>query len=158
MNCEICGKPIIGTPRRIVIEKTTLTVCAECAKYGVPAPLKTTTRKVVLKRVTQPKPTSNLTQDVDLVEDFGKLIKNAREAVGFTREAFAKALGEKESVIRRIELEEMRPPVELAKKIEKMLKIKLLKPIQEEYPAPRFQKLSLTFGDVVVLRKREKSQ
>lgn len=76
--------------------------------------------------------------------------------MGLSREAFAKMLNEKESVVRRIEAEEMRPTIDLARKIEKALKIKLLKPAQEEHLLPPSHKTSLTFGDVAVLRKREK--
>ncbi|RLE50705.1 MAG: TIGR00270 family protein [Candidatus Methanomethylicota archaeon] len=159
MNCEICGKPIIGTPRKIVIEKTVLTVCAECAKYGTPVRQQApSAKKPSTRRPLLVKPSPDLLQSVDLVEGYGKIIKDTREAMGITREVFARMLGEKESVIRRIELEEMRPTIDLAKKIEKILKVKLLKPLQEEYPLPHFQKTSLTFGDVVVLRKREKNE
>ena len=70
-------------------------------------------------------------EDLDLVEDFGERVKNARRRLGLTQEDLARQLNEKLTVIRKIEAGEFKPPIELARKLERFLKIRLLEPIDE---------------------------
>ncbi len=61
----------------------------------------------------------------EIVDNYGDIVRKAREKMGLTREQLAKILKEKESVIARIENYEMVPDDKLAKKLERVLKIKL---------------------------------
>ncbi len=72
--------------------------------------------------------------------------------MNLNREEFAKRIKEKESVIRRVESEEMTPDDALIQKIEKFLGIKLRK-IYEEKPVRKKEiKEKLTLGDVVEVK------
>jgi putative transcription factor len=91
-------------------------------------------------------------EETVFVENYGKLIVEARERMNLTREEFAKKIKEKESVVRRIESEEMVPDDALTKKIEKFLGIKLKKPYEEKPIRKKEIKGELTLGDVVEVR------
>ncbi len=71
-------------------------------------------------------------EDVEYVEDFGRIIREAREKMGLTQEDLAQQLNEKSTIIRKIEAGEFNPPIELMRKIEKLLKVKLIVPVEEE--------------------------
>ena len=72
--------------------------------------------------------------------------------MNLTREEFAKKIKERESVIKRVESEDMRPDDELIKKIEKFLGIKLRIPYEEKHIEKKEVKGELTLGDVVELK------
>jgi putative transcription factor len=65
------------------------------------------------------------------VSNYGMLIKKSRESRGLTINDFAKMIKERDSVIKRIENEEMGPDDELTKRIENFLKIKLIEDYEE---------------------------
>ena len=66
-----------------------------------------------------------------------------------SREQFAEKIKEKESVIKRVENEEMTPDDALTEKIERFLEIKLKKPYERKYTEKKVKKAELTIGDVV---------
>jgi uncharacterized protein (TIGR00270 family) len=72
--------------------------------------------------------------------------------LNLTREEFSKKINERESVIRRIEKEEMRPSESLTKKIENFLKIKLTEVYEKKKIRERPKKGSLTIGDIAELQ------
>jgi putative transcription factor len=88
-----------------------------------------------------------------LVDNYGKMIIEARKKRNLTREEFAKKINEKESVIRRVEAEEMEPDDTLIEKIERFLEIKLKKPYEKTIIGKKEIKGSLTLGDVVELKE-----
>ena len=71
-------------------------------------------------------------EEYEYVEDFGALVKQARESMGLSQEELASLVKEKATVIRKIEQGELHPPIELAKKLEKTLKIKIIQYSAEE--------------------------
>jgi len=158
MNCEICGKKITSKPVQILIERSVLTVCQECSRYG------TVVDKKTAANIQQPllKPSSKIKSKVVkkdkfdefvLVDNFGGLIRRGRVSLGISREEFAKKLGEKESVIRRIEAGEMYPPADLTSKIERLLKITLRAKVEDSFKGDLPTSSSLTLGDVAILRE-----
>jgi len=72
-----------------------------------------------------------LGEDLELVDDFGEVVRKARMSLGLTQEELAKQIGEKLTVIKKIEAGEFKPSISLAKKLEKILKIRLLIPAEE---------------------------
>jgi len=121
MRCEVCGRE---TPKliRAEIEGAELMVCGECAKLGKVLRTQEGTPKAVYmpRRETAP-----LIEPFELIDDFGTEIKKARERLGLTREQLAKKIFEKESVLQRIEANELEPSDELVLKLEKALNIRL---------------------------------
>lgn len=71
-------------------------------------------------------------EEFEYVEGFGRIIREAREEMGLTQEDLAKQLNEKVTVIRKIEAGEFNPPIDLVRKIEKLLKIKLIVPVEKD--------------------------
>ena len=95
----------------------------------------------------------------EFVEDLGNVVRKAREAKFLTREQLAEMGGEKVSTIRRIENDELKPSFELARKLEKVLKVKLLVEATDEVferVVTRAQRRGLTIGDV--LREQLKNE
>jgi putative transcription factor len=93
-------------------------------------------------------------ESIVLVSNYNVLIRQAREGMGLTQADLAKLIGEKESIVRRLESGRMSPTLELARKIEKVLKIKLYEKIHQEQEPPKPQGFQLTLGDVVVIKER----
>lgn len=71
-------------------------------------------------------------EDLELAEDFGELVRRARVKLGLTQQDLAAQLNEKLTVIKKIEAGQFRPSIQLARKLEKFLKIQLLVPVEEE--------------------------
>jgi len=128
MECEICGK----VTRKILIteiEGIVLRVCEECSRSGrilnVIEERKTIKDKQKLKMEFE--------EEYELVENYGKLIAEARKKMNLSIEELAKKIGEKESLIRKIEREEIRPSDKVIEKLEKFLKIKLKEKIEVKF-------------------------
>jgi len=83
------------------------------------------------------------------VDKYGKKIIEARKNINLTREEFAKKINEKESVIKRVEKEEMMPDDKLTKKIERFLGIKLKETYEKKSIKKSVKRGELTLGDVV---------
>jgi len=174
LQCEICGKEIIGKPRRVIVEGARLTVCSECAKLGSgywepetkeirPAPKSTIKPpKVRVHTKAMNKPRGNIrrglmipSEHLEIVDGFGRLIKRAREKMGLTPEDLGKMIGEKESVIKKIEGEKMIPDIRLARKLEHALRIKLLTEIESSSKETLYQenpRREITLGEIVHLK------
>ena len=102
-------------------------------------------------------------EDLELVENYGELVREARIGMGLTQEELASQVGEKATVIKKIEHGEFRPSIELAKKLEKILRIRLLVPAEEE-PSSEIRRYivkpgpagGVSLGDL--LKKRQKEE
>ena len=81
------------------------------------------TRPSISKR--QPKGTTALPEPLQLVEDFGNVVRRAREKMGLTQAELAARIAEKLSVIKKIEAGKLKPDEALLHKLERALKIKL---------------------------------
>ncbi len=163
LYCELCGREIVGVGYRVRIEKSELIVCRICAsKHRVikVVPVEDLIRPGV-KRKEKRIRTKSYREDIlnlELVEDYGERIRKARENMGLTRELLAQMVREKESTIRRIEQGVLEPTVELAKRLERRLKIELLKRVEREEKIITRRTVDLTLGDIMVLRERRKGE
>ncbi len=98
---------------------------------------------------------------MELVEDYDTRIRQAREKIGFSHDALGRKLNEKVSLLRKIETKKMTPDNNLAAKLERMLKIKLIVPASEEKTEvpPKMAKTpnrKLTLGDLVQIDEKNK--
>lgn len=154
--CELCGREVRGALRTVRVEQAVMRVCHHCARYGVEVPR---------VRVQQNKPykpvipsgvtvkTQALGEEVEVVNDYALRIKKAREEYGLTQELLARRINEKLSVIKRIEAGKLMPPLEVARRLEKALKITLIKPVEKAAEKVwNFKKPELTFGDIVEVK------
>ena len=145
MKCEICGKE--AKLRRALVEGVEMLVCQECSRYGIVLPEK---RAFVPKPKKKPIPYSKDVfeeMDKDLVPDWGKKIREARERKGLSREQLGAMVGEKTTTIAKIENEELRPTDETVKKLEKVLEIKLFQEVGEALIKSKGGR-PLTIGDL----------
>lgn len=84
-----------------------------------------------------------------LIENYGNVIRNAREKLGMDRKEFAEKLKEKEMFVRRIESNELVPDENMIKKIEKILGINLKEKQSEKFKKMSTKTSDLTIGDIV---------
>lgn len=167
--CDVCGAAIPdGQEYVLEIEGAVLTMCERCAK-----PYLTMRSVKVLKAPTQPKQQQTTQQrprqaaparpaprrlreeELTVVENYAELIKAARESLGLSRDALAQMVGIKESVLRRIEAGQLMPDLETARRLERVLRIKLVVPMEAEGGGETGGPPSLTLGDILELRRDE---
>ena len=157
LYCEICGRPIRGQGHRVLLDGAEVVLCDECfaklSKSGRVAPVPA--RKVSVARGGR-QPARPRQEQMELVEDYPDIIRRAREAMGWTQAALAQKLRVSEDLVRKIEQGKVKPTIELARKMESLLKVKLLQPVElEEEELPPADE-GLTLGDVVVVRRERK--
>lgn len=130
-ECEICGVAIKGKAQYITIGGSKLQVCKACARHGT-AVVVDKKAKTTLggEQVQFVKAKRRLYEQMDLVieegmeigEEYGRKIKEAREKAGLKQAELAKRINEKQSLVRKIENEEIIPSKEVWGKIEWVLK------------------------------------
>ncbi|MCG2863252.1 MAG: multiprotein bridging factor aMBF1 [Vulcanisaeta sp.] len=174
ITCDVCGAPIEGEPVIVEIDGAVLALCHRCArKYvgtrgvkvikglsqevishqGITA-VRHESKRGVTYRVSKPR--VNIDR-YEVVENYAELIKEARESLGMSRDVLAKVVGVKESVLKRIEDGQLIPDIELARKLERVLGINLLKEAEDtgvelNKPVNKY----LTLGDVVTIREKDR--
>jgi putative transcription factor len=162
--CEMCGRE--APLRPAVIEGTRMQVCPTCLKFGVEvagAKTEVTGRSRVLQGLeqrqarTQPRDVFQQ-MDTDLVEDFGRVIREARQRKGLTQEELAQKIAERQSVLSKVETGTQRPSDDLARRLERELGIRLFEaaaPAEAERKGAPGADAGLTLGDLI-RRKTER--
>lgn len=135
-RCEVCGKPIYGKPYLVIIEGVVMRVCDECARLGTPYNTQSqgnAARTQPQRPVPRPRerPKEEELEELVVAPDYNKLVKDARERMGLTQEELAAKVGVKTSVISKIESGRFRPDIPTARRLEGVLKIKILTRMDE---------------------------
>jgi putative transcription factor len=164
-RCEVCGRIIRGKSFKAVIEGAKMIVCRDCAKLGSvhweAQPVRRMKRtgktvkpvKLLIKKPTTP----SLVETLEVVEDFGPRIRRARRELELSHDDLGRKIGERVSVLRKIESGKMTPDHALAEKLGHALKIKLLVPPSEP-KAPSTvlsSRREITLGEVIHLKKKK---
>ena len=89
------------------------------------------------------------------MEDYADRVRRARQQLGWSQAVLARKIGEKENTVKRIESGRLMPTIDLARRLEKVLKIKLLEPVVEEEFSSERANTYLTLGDIVRIRGEE---
>ncbi len=174
VSCDICGKL---ASMQAVVEGATMDVCLSCSRFG--------------KSVSRPASGGNsgnsdnrgnfgnfgnggqsghqqfqrqqvAETEVRLVSGFGKLIASGREEAGFSRVDLAKKLNMRELDLLHFEEEKFKPTEGEAKRLESVLKIKLVgesKTANDVLLRPKMSmsgSKTLTLADVVVIKDKRK--
>ena len=134
------------------VEGTELSVCKACSKYGkIIAPV-----RVKVKEERKPEKVIEEVEETGkdvkfaIVDDYANIIKRAREKLGIKQEDFAKKIGEKESLVHKIETGHFEPSIGLAVKIERFLKIKLIEQYEESHiDKKEVESAGFTIGDIL---------
>ncbi len=148
-DCEMCGKQMTDV-FIIAVDPAQLRVCKKCAKGA-----KVIGRDSTMPISSRPAPQQsrgNAEEDMELIENYGAAIRNAREAMKLPLKVLAEMLNEKETLLLRVEEEKTKPPIQLTKKLERALNIRLAAPSKPEdsYHGKRGDKATL--GDFIVKR------
>lgn len=151
MRCEICGKKIIGKPMKTKIESSTMLTCNACAKFGKVQrePPKPRKHRPVRRKPRFEEPSH------EILEDYNVIIREAREKNGWSREDLAEKIYEKASVINRLESGKMVPDIKLARKLERILNIKLMEKLENVIPddvGPSARR-GATIGDIARIKR-----
>jgi len=179
-SCELCGRNMKGRGRNVTIEGASMIVCPQCAeKFGgqpqfsesrasapsrthlswVESPERATapSSKRVFKPSTKPKPrTGVLIDDMELIEDYAKKIRVARQQKNLSQEELAQRIGERISTLQSIETGRLKPTGKTIRGLERELEISLLEtvgtvPIK---PTKGTSGAGPTLGDRVIVKRK----
>jgi len=138
--------------------------CNECAKLGSGRWEAKPQRRA--KRIAKPqlrlpiprkKQRPTVTENLELTRDFALQVRRARERLELSHEDLGRKIGEKVSVLRKIESGKMTPDLMLAGKLEHALKIRLLVPPSEPKTPPiaLSQPREITLGELVGVEEKK---
>lgn len=158
MQCEICGAEIKGRPFYIRVEGSELNACSNCSRFGtaVEREIQSAATAKLAGKTVKHKDIFDQMVDV-IVPNYGEVIRKERERRGWTQEELARRILEKANVIKKIERQELMLEEEVRKKLERMLEIKLVQPVEmgSEIKRQRSSSRELTLGDVVTIKKKK---
>ncbi|MGC8649251.1 MAG: multiprotein bridging factor aMBF1 [Candidatus Micrarchaeia archaeon] len=153
-ECELCGKKT-DVVYIAEVEGVEFRLCAACAngkkviktervepKTTIKANQKTkATTKTFEKRISR--------EDMELIDNYSETIRKARENMKLPIPVLAEMISEKEHLLMKIEEGKAVPPLKLIDKLEKTLRIKLLKP-PENLDQSNFKNTNenITIGDL----------
>ncbi|MBM3229977.1 TIGR00270 family protein, partial [Candidatus Parvarchaeota archaeon] len=132
MACEMCGSK--AGLFRAIVEDTEMRVCRDCCRFGKvlgeirQGPKRQPSQKAAgAANASIAAANAGRNEPVELiVENFNEIIRKKREQMGLTQKDFAMLVAERESVVHKIETGVHEPDIKLARKLEKMLRIKLV--------------------------------
>lgn len=169
--CEMCGRELDQkNAKKAIVEGSLLILCPNCysrlskqyvVKEPAPtAPYKASTKNLTRQQASSSKSSVKRVEEYEVVEDYATKVKTAREKYGWSQEVLAQKVGESINTIKRIEAGKLKPSIELARKLEKVLSVKLLEPVIEEPGAtpPTRKDEFLTIGDIIDVRGHEKKK
>ncbi|MEN6379186.1 MAG: multiprotein bridging factor aMBF1 [Methanofastidiosum sp.] len=163
MICEICGKTIQGKVFNIRVEGASVKVCDKCSRFGTDRQSWSKFGKgamgsdgVVLPSKPRIGGPTRTKEEYTLVDDYHLVIKDAREAKGWSQKDLARKMNEKESIIHHIETEGFALSNELIQKIEKILDIKLKEKSDEGIDISKSKQniKETTIGDIIKIKKK----
>lgn len=141
--CEMCGKQTLKV-NKVRIDGSILNVCDGCSKFGTPLENIKSTRNIKVPETTNvihipvknrpvPMPKQHIrqrkTEDVEKYQidpDYAELIRDARTRLAITQDELALKVLERKNVIASVERGVLVPEIRVAKKLERLLGIKIL--------------------------------
>jgi putative transcription factor len=150
-ECPLCGKTV-DKLFLTVVEGSRIEVCEDCGKYGNVLKEVKSEKSREPAKFTAMKTFPKLDEpEEEFNPDYGNLIIRTRQKKNLERKEFAMKINEKESVIRRVELQQMIPDENLRKKIEDFLEIELTQIYEKTKIREKPTRGTLTLGDIVEL-------
>ncbi len=168
MNCDICGRQIVGQAFRVMVEGAKMLVCSKCQKLGKPyqeepqQPRVTGPLRLNIQPRVSPRRLADLPKEMnelDVAENFPELVRKHRMKLGLSQEDLAERVKEKLSVIQKIETGKVAPNSRLCRALEHELKVKLLVPRREADDVPKSAAPSeVTLGDIIRIKGKTKPE
>lgn len=152
LYCDICGNSPVRA--QILVEGAKMLACGRCMSSG----------KVIMRLddddgepIVRP---TTLDSSEEILEGYGRIIINAREKSGLPIAVVAERIKERESYLHAIEHERLAPTMEVAKKLEKELGIKLIEKIAGTMASPASKPSPKNFqpptlGDMIEAKKKK---
>ncbi len=146
-TCQLCGEDS-DKVQKTNVEGAVLKVCSDCTDMG------SVVEKKEVKKKKKKRTKTFKRSDQVLASDYGKKIKKARESRKLSIAELADSLNEKNSLIKKIEREELKPDRSLASKLSKELNIDLyVNPEVSDYDTgKKGDTRKATLGDVAELK------
>ena len=119
-ECDLCGRP---AETEAIVEGARVSVCAKCARFG------SAVKKPPVVRMSGA-PLAKPLAEYSLAEGYGRIIVEGREKHGLTRSELAGKLFISEHELARLEEEKLKPREQVARKLERELKITLVSEAQ----------------------------
>jgi putative transcription factor len=154
LSCDICGR----TEARaiILIEGAKMVACGRCMRNG----------KIVhrlddegVEIAKTQAPRGHMETSEEIIENYGKTIRRARDKMGVKMSVIAEKIQEKESYLDAIENERLRPTFEVARKLERELGIKLIVKVESEVVPDSMPKRGKftepTLADALIEKKKK---
>jgi putative transcription factor len=170
LNCDICGRDIVGQAFKVSVEGAKMLVCSHCQNLGKPYREEYAPKRPHVRASTPPsvqasyssfhRKTTQLSREldeVDLADDLAQRVRKHRTKLGISQEELAKRVKEKLSVIQKIETGRITPPMRLCRELEHELKVKLLVPHKETESPKGLAPSSVTLGDIIQVKEKTKS-
>ena len=161
MICEMCGKEVLVT-KPVFIAGAKLNVCSNCSKFGddyrasqsksgAPGPSAQVIEQRLQRREQrmQTKDVYRGSETVELIDDYGGVIKKARLAKGMDLDEFAASILEKRGILAKVEANDLIPDDKLVKKLEKALDIKLTEAVSSGGRIGGGQSTKMSLGDFI---------
>lgn len=152
LYCDICGKAPVRA--QILVEGAKMLACGSCMRSGK-----------VLFRFDEgssgppaPAPSSVETSE-EIVEGYGRIIRGARERMKLPLSVVAERIKEQENYLNAIENGRLTPTMEVARKLEKELGVKLVEKTQSAVGGPSGSTPKTftppTLGDMIEAKKKK---
>ena len=162
MECEVCGKAIYGRAEKVSLDGARLYVCSSCAQFTPSHQTYEIKQQPVQRAPRKPRPSTPrsprqelIPDNLALVTDYGQRIRKAREQQGYSHEELSRKIGERISLLQKVETEKMVPDRPLITNLEHTLKIRLQEIATRASEVPKQKLTALTLGDIAVLQKNK---
>ena len=156
-ECDICGR---ATEQEYVIEieGALMHTCERCANGKTPIEVIDHSLRKEEKHEVHVSHTF-AEGDQEVADRYGDIIKAARERLGMTNKDLAVMINERESLIARIERNQLVPEEKIVKKLEKALNIKLESSNKNDGKKLSFKKNEpITLWDAAVRKSSKKEE
>lgn len=117
-SCELCGKQDVNL-KQVKITGSVMKVCSSCASYGAVLEKKVDEKHIFYKK-------KKINEEYTVVDNYSSLINSALAKKNLTIHHLAKTLNIKESTLNKVVLGKLQLDIDMAKRIEKFLEIKLV--------------------------------
>jgi len=148
-SCELCGNETTSLTK-VKIEGAEVKTCDSCAQMG--EEVNTGTSKPRKKKTESKSRTRGRDTDT-LAPDYGDRVRDAREEEKLSLAEVSDDLNEKESVIRKVENQDLKPEKSLASKLSKKFGVDLyVNPEVSNVDDSTSDSRSATLGDVAEVK------
>ena len=166
-QCEMCGKNV--STRTYTVQGARMNLCMECSRFGdeyndpraASGGHASGSSDAVIQQRLEKREKRRQTKDIyagsettALREDYGKVIRAAREKKGMDLKEFAASIGEKQLTLSKIESQTLTPDDKIVAKLEKALGITLRETVSSGGQIGGSNSTVMTLGNFIRVEKK----